>query len=196
MADHPSPVAGELSEARDLCALPDPFQLDLLRDAVPGRDAATAVALAERQGPGRRPGSLNKRNAKFREQLLGMCGGQHPAMVLARTTTTPVDQLAAILKCSRAEAFGFQQRAAAELLPYLESKQPVAVEISRRADVVLIMPAGSSTPEQLDAIADEAGQGMAEGTDWASAEIIDVLPSLSGTPEQAVPPGEAEQSTD
>jgi hypothetical protein len=196
MADHPSPVAGELSEARDLCALPDPLQLDLLRDQVPGRDAATAAQLAERRGRGRPPNALNKRNAKFREQLLGMCGGQHPALVLARTTTTPVEQLAAVLQCSRAEAFGFQQRAAAELMPYLESKQPVAVEISRRADVVLIMPAGAATAEQLDAIAEEAGQGMAEGTDWASAEIIDVLPSLSGTPMQSGSPSEGEQSAE
>jgi hypothetical protein len=196
MADHPSPVAAELSEARDLCALPDPQQLDLLRDQVPGRDAATAAALAERRGRGRPKNALNKRNAKFREQLLGMCGGQHPAMVLARSTTMPVEQLAAVLQCSRSEAFGFQLRAAAELLPYIEGKQPVEVEIRRRNDVVLIMPAGGASADQLDRIASEAGEGMAEGIDWAEAEIIDVLPSLSGTPQQAVSPGEAEQSAD
>lgn len=185
MADHPSPVAAELSEARDLCALPDPLQLDLLRDEVPGRDPGTAVAIAERRGRGRPPGALGKHNQKFREQLLGMCGGQHPALVLARTTTTPVEQLAAVLQCSRAEAFGFQQRAAAELMPYLEKKMPTDVAIHRHNDVVLIMPAGAVSAEQLERIADEAGQGMAEGIDWTEAEIIDVLPSLSGTPEQA-----------
>jgi hypothetical protein len=185
MADHPSPVAAELSEARDLCALPDPLQLDLLRDEVPGRDPGTAVAIAERRGRGRPPGALGKHNQKFREQLLGMCGGQHPAMVLARSTITPVEQLAAILQCSRAEAYGFQQRAAAELMPYLEKKMPTDVAIHRHNDVVLIMPAGAVSAEQLERIADEAGQGMAEGIDWTEAEIIDVLPSLSGTPEQA-----------
>jgi hypothetical protein len=188
MADHPSPIAADLSEARDLCALPDPVQLDLIRDEVPGRDPGTARAVAERRGRGRPPGSLNKRNAKFRDQLLAMCGGQHPALVLARATVTPVEQLAAVLDCPRSEAFGFQLRAAAELMPYMEGKQPTQVEISRRSDVVLIMPAGAIDGDQLDRIAAEAGEGMADGIDWQSAEIIDVLPSLSGTPEQDVSP--------
>jgi hypothetical protein len=59
---------------------------------------------------------------------------------------------------------------------------------------VLIMPSGSMSGAQLDAIAAEAGEGMAEGSIGQSAEIIDVLPSLSGTPLQAVSPGTAEQS--
>jgi hypothetical protein len=42
MADHPSPVAGELSSARDLCILGDPEQLELIRDEQPGRDAGAA----------------------------------------------------------------------------------------------------------------------------------------------------------
>lgn len=192
MADHPSPVASELSEARDLCALPDPLQLELIRDETPGRDPGTAVAIAERRGRGRPPGALNRRNQKFREQLLGMCGGQHPAMVLARATITPVEQLTATLQCTRAEAYGFQQRAAAELLPYLESKQPVDVNVSRRADVVLVMAGGGASEAELQRIADEAGQGMAEGIDWETAEIIDVLPSLSGEPKQDVSPQPSE----
>jgi hypothetical protein len=53
MADHPSPVAGELNQARDLALLADPEQLELIRDQVPGRDAATAVQVAERRGRGR-----------------------------------------------------------------------------------------------------------------------------------------------
>lgn len=191
MAEHPSPVAEELAQARDLCALPDPLQLELIRDATPGRDAGTAVAVAERRGRGRPPGALNKRNQRFREQLLAMCHGQHPALVLARATVTPVEQLAATLDCARSEAYGFQLRAAAELLPYLEGKQPVQVEFSRRADVVLVMAGnggGSIDGGELQAIADEASQGMAEGVDWETAEVMDVLPSLTGEPLQGVSP--------
>jgi hypothetical protein len=188
MADHPSPVAAELSEARDLCALPDAEQLELIRDVVPGRDAGTAVALAERRGRGRPPGALNRRNAKFRDQLLAMSHGMHPALVLARAYTTPVEQLAATLQCSRAEAFGFQLRAATEVLPYMEGKQPVQVELHRRSDVVLIMPGGGLSGDVIDALAIEASEAMEEGIDWSTAEPSDVLPSLSGVAQPDVPP--------
>jgi hypothetical protein len=186
MADHPSPVAGELQEARDTCVLGDPEQLELIRDLVPNRDAATAVAIAERRGRGRPRGSLNRRNAKFRDQLLALA--PHPALALARAYSTPVETLAAELGCSKLEAAQLGIRAAAELLPYVEGKQPTQVELKHHNDVVLIMPGGGITPLQLEAIQNEAGAGMAEGIDWEGAEILDVLPSLSGTLEQDVSP--------
>lgn len=193
MADHPSPVAGELSEARDLCVLGDPEQLELLADVVPGRDPGTAVALHERRGPGRRPGSLNKRNAKFREQILAL--GGHPAMALVRAYSTPVAMLAAELQCSKLEAAQLGIRAAAELLPYVEGKQPVQVELHKRSDVVLIMPGGGAVDGgTLEAIRDEATQGMAEGIDWETAMIEEVLPSLQGEPSQTVSHSLADQS--
>jgi hypothetical protein len=188
MPDHPSPVAAELNEARDLCALPDPEQLELIRDDVPNRDAGTAVAISERRGPGRRPGSLNRRNAKFREQILTLAGGVHPALALARCYAMPVDALAAVLGCSKLEAFQCQMRAATEVLPYVESKQPVDVNVNRRSDVVLIMPGGGVASETIDAIARDVSAGLEEGVDWESAEIVDVLPSLSGEPLQDVSP--------
>jgi hypothetical protein len=194
MADHPSPVAGELAEARDLCALPDPEQLDLIRDAVPGRDPRTAAAVAERRGRGRPPGALNRRNVKFREQLLAISGGMHPGLVLARAYSMPVEQLAAVLDCPKAEAFGFQLKAAVELLPYMESKQPTAVAIKSSHDLVLVMPSSGVSAEQLERVAGEIGEAAEAGIDWASSEIIDVLPSLTGTPLQDVSPSEAEQS--
>lgn len=194
MADHPSPLAPELSEARDLCALPDPEQLDLLRDAVPDRDARTAAQLAERRGRGRPPGALNKRSAKFRDQILAL--GPHPALALARAYSMPVEQLAAVLECTKLEAFQCAQRAAVELLPYVEGKQPVQVELRTHKDVVLIMPGGDLTSEQLDELAAEVGAGMADGIDWEASEIIDVLPSFSGTPKQAVSPALPDQTGD
>jgi hypothetical protein len=186
MAEDHSPVAAELKEARDLCVLADPEQLALIQDETPGRDAGTAVAVAERRGRGRPPGSINRRSAKFREQLLGMCGGMHPAMALARASTTPLELLAAQLQCSKLEAAQFAQRAAIELLPYMESKQPVDVNLSRRNDVVLIMAGGGVGDEEIEDIRrdlDDAGE-----IDWEQAEIIDVLPSLSGEPSRDVSP--------
>jgi hypothetical protein len=187
MADHPSPVAAELHEARDLCILSEPEQLELIRDAVPGRDAATAVAVAERRGRGRPRNSLNKRNQKFRDQLLAI--GGHPALALVRAYSTPVETLAAQLGCSKLEAAQLGIRAAAELLPYVEGKQPVQVDVRQRSDVVLVMASGAEIDGgELQRIADEATHGMAEGVDWESAEIVDVLPSLSGEPKQDVSP--------
>ena len=192
MADHPSPVAADLDAERDTCILSDPEQLELIRDQVPGRDPGTAVAVAERRGRGRPRGALNRRNAKFREQLLALA--PHPALALARAYSTPVETLAAQLGCSKLEAAQLGIRAAAELLPYIEGKQPTQVELTRRNDVVLIMPGGGISGEQLEAIQLEASEGMADGIDWAGAEIVEALPSLSGEPLQAVSPEQGDES--
>lgn len=187
MADHPSPVAGELAAARDLALLADPEQLELIRDQVPGRDAATAIAVSERRGRGRPPGALNKRNAKFRDQLLALA--PHPALALARAYSTPVETLAAQLGCTKLEAAQLGIRAAAEVLPYIEGKQPISVDVRKRSDVVMIMAGGPSVPgAHLEAIADQVNAGMVEGIDWATVEIEDAMPSLQGTLSQAVSP--------
>lgn len=180
MGDHPSPVAAELAEARDRAAFADPDQLELLADQVPGRDPGTAVALARRVGRGRPRGSLNKRNAKFRDQLLALYG--HPAETLARAATTPVELLAAQLGCSMLEAASLSMRAAAELMPYLEQKRPVEIEISTRSDVVLVMPGGP----MLEGVAQEVNEAIEAGIMWDTAAIEEALPSLTGTPLQDV----------
>lgn len=169
MADHPRPLESEIVEAqRDLCALPDPEQLELIRDQVPGRDAATAVAVVERRGRGRPTGARNKRNTKFRDQILGL--GPHPALALQRAYSTPVEALAATLGCSRLEAYQLQVRAAAELLPYIEGKMPVQLDIRQAHDVVLIMGGAPGVGgDQLEAIAREVGGAGEDEIDWGSA---------------------------
>ncbi len=191
MADHPSPVADELEQARDLCLLPDAEQLELIRDAIPGRDAGAAVIISERRGRGRPPGALNRRNAKFRDQLLAI--GGHPAVALARAYSTPVDQLAAQLGCSKLEAAQLGIRAAAEVLPYIEGKAPVTVDIRQRSDVVMIMAGGPGAIDggQLDAIAADVNAGIVEGIDWETVEFDEISPSLSGVAGQDVSQGDA-----
>jgi len=169
MADHPTPLADELEQARDLALLADPEQLELIRDQVPGRHAGVAVAVAERQGRGRPPGAKNKRNAKFRDQILAM--GPHPAIALQRAYSTPVELLAAQLDCTKLEAATLAIRAATELLPYIEGKQPVTVDLREKHDVVLIMAGAPGVgADQLDAIADQVRNGD-EAIDWGSATI-------------------------
>jgi hypothetical protein len=187
MAEHPSPIADELQHARDLALLADPEQLELLRDQVPNRDAATAIAVAERRGRGRPTGSLNKRNAKFREQLLALA--PHPALALARAYSTPVETLAAQLGCTKLEAAQLGIRAAAEVLPYIEGKQPISVDVRQRSDVVMIMAGGPGVPgAQLDAIAADVNACMVEGIDWETVEIEELSPSFQGVPAQDVSP--------
>ncbi len=185
MADHPPVLAEEIAVERDLCALPDPEQLELIRDAVPGRDAGTAVAIMERRGRGRPPGARNARNAKFRDQILRL--GPHPALALQRCYSTPVDALAATLGCSKVEAFQLQLRAASELLPYIEGKQPVQIDIRQQHDVVMIMAGAPGVGgAELDAIARDVNE-QGEGIDWGSMEIVPQL----GEPERDAPPGDA-----
>lgn len=185
MPNHPGPIEAELLVERDLCALADPEQLELLRDKVPGRDAGTAVEVARRRGPGRPRGALGKRNSKFREQILAM--GPHPALALQRAYSTPVEVLAAQLNCTKFEAAQLAIRAAAELLPYIEGKQPVTIDMRQQHDVVLIMGGAPGVDGgQLDAIADEVNAGASQGIDWGEVEIEDVEamldPSQQGEP--------------
>ena len=170
MADHPTPLADELDEARDLALLADPQQLELIRDQVPGRHAGVAVDVARRQGPGRKPGSRNKRNGKFRDQILAL--GPHPAIALQRAYSTPVDVLAAQLDCTKLEAATLAIRAATELLPYIEGKQPVTVDLREKHDVVLIMAGAPGVgAAELDAIADQVRDGSDDAIDWSGVTI-------------------------
>lgn len=174
MADAPKPLEAELEQERDLALLADPEQLELIRDQVPGRDAGVAVQLAERRGRGRPAGSRNKRNAKFRDQILAL--GPHPAIALQRAYSTPVDVLAKQLDCSRLEAAQLGIRAAAELLPYIEGKQPVTVDIREKHDVVLVMAGGAGVgAAELQAIADQVNADGLEALDWGGASIDDPL---------------------
>lgn len=183
MADQPpSVVDAEMIEARDLVLLADPEQLNLLAEET--GSAGAAVIEHERRGRGRPKGALNRRSAKFRDQILALY--PHPAEALARAYSTPVDQLAAQLGCTKHEAAQLGIRAAAELLPYIEGKAPISVDIRRRNDVVLIMPGAGSTEEEIEAIRQAVDE--AEDIDWSTAEAGDVLQltSFSSGPEQDV----------
>lgn len=177
MADQPpSAVDAELLAARDNLMLPDAEQLELMRDEHPFRDAAAVVREHRRRGRGRPPGALNRRNQKFRDFVLSQ--HSHPGLALARIYDRPTELLAAELGCKLVEAATIQARAAAELLPYIEGKAPISVDIRRRSDVVLIMPGSGMAEAELAAIASRVND--AEEIDWDTAEPIDVLAITSG----------------
>ena len=119
--------------------------------------------------------------------------------MLARAAITTVETLAAQLDCTKGEAAQLAIRAAAELLPYVEGKQPVQVELTRRSDVVLVMAGGGVSGETIDAIAEDVNDASASGIDWETAEIGEVLPSLpslSGEPSRGVSQQGGAQSGD
>lgn len=180
MAD-PAPSSVDAELRAENFGLGEVEQLELIRDQVPGRDASTAVAIQRQRprGRGRPAGALNRRNAKFRDYILSQ--HSHPGLALARTYDRPVELLAAELQCTLAEAAALQVRAAAELLPYIEGKQPISVDLRRRHDVVLIMPGEGVSDATVDAIAREVNEG--EQIEWGD---LDELPSFLGEPLQDV----------
>jgi hypothetical protein len=131
-------VAGELARAREeagpLLPLADAEQLALGIDA--GLDRVQAVQQARKVG--RPKGAIGKGRADFRRYFLSKYA--HPADVLGQVMSRPVDVLQAELGCTRLEALQLQQRAAAELLPYLEGKMPVTIDMTARSDVHLVVP--------------------------------------------------------
>lgn len=169
MVDTPTPLEADLDAARDLAALPDAEQLELIRDRTPGRDAA--VAVAEYRGRGRPPGAKNKRNVKFRDQILSL--HSHPGVALARAYDRPVELLAAELGCTKLEAFQVQVRAAAELLPYIEGKQPVTIDVRQKHDMVMILAGGPGVgAAQLEATADQVNRLGDDGPiDWEGVQV-------------------------
>lgn len=135
-------VAGAIDQARDLLASERARQLDLL--AVP--DAADVVAAREELGVfadrevvlqsarrrGRPPGAVNKRTGDFAKWLLGF--GPHPAVTMMRIQGMRTEDLAKIINAKPIEALDRQIRCATELLPYLEGKQPIAIDINAKLE--------------------------------------------------------------
>lgn len=124
----------EMLEAREILG-PEAGRLSVLRHA------------REAKRRGRPPGARNKRTDDFKRYLLGF--GQHPAITMMQIQSTPPEVLVeasqqpkvhsfrkdgtANLVTERmtyAEAQSLRIRCAEGLLPYLESKQPVAVDMT------------------------------------------------------------------
>lgn len=141
MLDPVSPE--EMLEAREMLG-PDAGRLSLLRHA------------REAKRRGRPPGARNKRTDDFRRYLLGF--GQHPAITMMQIQSTPPELLIEASqqpkvhsfrkdgtpnlvteRMSYSEAQSLRVRCAEGLLPYLESKKPVAVDMtfSGVADLII-----------------------------------------------------------
>lgn len=131
----------DLSGSEEHLALPDAGEV-LAIQAELGEGATIAMAVSEyrrRAGAGgRKRGSKNKRTDDFSRWLLAH--GPHPGLFMMRILARPVDMLAAELRCDPKEAVDRQIRCAAELLPYMEGKKPVEVNVSGKGGMVLVLP--------------------------------------------------------
>jgi len=116
----------EVMRAEQLALLPTPAAIE---------EAGAPDDVAERAGPGRPPGSRNRRTEDMVRFVLG--SRRHPMLFLADTYTRPTKDIAAQLNCTMEEAYKLQLVAAKELLPYVASKMPVAAEIDDKGELHL-----------------------------------------------------------
>ena len=182
-------VDAAMEDAGALLPLTDPEQVELFREEMAEFGGAgeydarlqigngllrtdgpmTAVALARRAG--RPKGSPNRRTAKLRDYILAHHA--HPAEVLAKTYSRPVEVLAAELECSKAEAYALQIKAAAELLPYVEGKMPVQVDVTSGGLPVMILPGFNAPIVSVDELGRRVAEDGLDAIDWTKVETAE-----------------------
>ena len=113
----------------------EPEQIDLEDLLGLPRPVAGAPATDAPRGPGRPPGSRNRRTVQWAEFLLSRYAS--PLEVLAQMTVASVAELKAQLGCSALEAYQEKRHAAVALAPFLHQRQPLALNLTERKVVYL-----------------------------------------------------------
>lgn len=144
-------------EQLSLLGTPSPEEMHAARERLGPKAGTLSVVNEARRG--RKPGSRNKRTAEFRDFLLRF--GQHPGITMMQIQNTPpevlVEQSKAVDPPKRRLSYGDAQqlrlRAAEGLLPFMESKMPVKVDVGVDGDFNLIIPGLNVSQEDADAAA-------------------------------------------
>ena len=114
---------------------------------------------------GRPAGSVARKTAEWQAFILARY--RSPLVVMAETYSRPTRDLAQELGCTTLEAFELQQKAAAELAPYVHSKMPTALQLDGAPDapVMLAISPGMAARMGLSAptIEGEADQAVSGG---------------------------------
>lgn len=147
------------AEQLDLLGVPDPEDIVEAREAL-GREAGELAVLAEARRRGRPRGARNRRTDDFRKYILGF--GQHPAITLMQIQNTPaevlVERSAAVDPVKRRMTLGdaeqLRVRCAESLLPYIEGKQPVRVDMNFSGVADLFIEGVTHTSEEMADIMD------------------------------------------
>lgn len=93
-----------------------------------------------RRKVGRPKGAINKKTAATAEYLLSRYSS--PLEVLMQIATAGVEELSASLGCTKLVALQEKRLAALAVAPYLHTKMPVAVDVTNRKVVNLIIEDG------------------------------------------------------
>ena len=143
-------VAEAMAQAEPLA--PEGEQLALLPAVAEASEAGAGdQAPADgKRGPGRPPGSRNKRTDELLDVILA--SNTHPLLWLAQRWSKTPAQLAADLGVKPTakallELDGRQQAAAIAALPYMAQKQPVAVDVNAKSVTLIMSLGGESAPE-------------------------------------------------
>lgn len=147
-------AASHEAEQLDLLGVPDPEDIVMAREAL-GGEAGPVAVLQEARRRGRPKGVRNRRTDDFRKFILGF--GQHPAVTLMQIQSTPaevlVERSAAMDPPKRrmtiGEAEQLRVRCAESLLPFIEGKMPVKVEMNFAGVSDLIIEGVTHTSDEM-----------------------------------------------
>lgn len=179
LADARSLVDGARNEVEQLDML-DPVtpeeMLEARADLGPAAGTFTVLKHAREQKRGRPKGSRNKRSDDFARYILGF--GQHPAITMMQIQATPPEVLiensrrtvTKVLKGGKGQedrlvtfeevtltydgAQSLRLRAAEGLMPFIESKKPVAVDMTFNGVADLMIEGVTHTREEFRDIVD------------------------------------------
>lgn len=137
---------------------------------LPLAPATDMEALVPAPAKGGRPaGSVARKTAEWAAYMLARY--RSPLVVMAETFSRPTRDLAEELSCTPLEAFELQMKAAAELAPYVHSKQPTGLQLDAAPDapvMLAVSPAMAArmglqqAPREIDGEASE-DQGLTGG---------------------------------
>ncbi len=194
MSSGASSLMGAMNDAAGENPAPAPFrffteaeQLDLLRgkDGRLPKDALRQVRQA--QGRGRPEGARNKRNEKIAKWFIEKFGD--PLSALGEIMNSPLDVLyeqmvlaqggeAKGKRVTGRDAIDLKMTAIREALPYIHGKQPIAIDVTGKADAVIFIPglnapAGFSNEQLTQAVESLGVQAIeANGIRLADGRLV------------------------
>lgn len=170
MSSDGSSLFGALQDAAQGSFFPSAEEIDALADKN-GRLPANAMRqIRQARGRGRPLGARNQRNAKMAKWFVQQFGD--PVSVLGEIMSMPTDVLYQQMilaqggefkgkRVTGKDAFDLRMAAAKEIMPYIHGKQPIAIEVTGKADAVLFIPGlnapASFSREQLTVAAEKYG---------------------------------------